>query len=138
MLTAFAQTEPHAARAALNHGLRSRYTFLDRTLPDTGEILQGIDKFLAEQFLPALSGWKGFTPDDLGLLRLPARLGGIDLPSLAETAESELKALKEMTRAQVLEIVQQNLPHDAAIMEQLRCSAVQARDLARLQRRSNE
>ena len=138
VLTVFAQTEPHAAHAALNHGLRSRYTFLARTLPDIGEFLQGIDKFLAVEFLPALSGRKGFTPDDLALLRLPARLGGIGLPSLAETAKSELKASKEMTRAQVLEIVQQNLPHDVASIEQIRRSAVQVRNLARLQCRSNE
>ena len=114
VLTAFGQTEPHAAHAALNHGLRSRYTFLVRTLPDTGEILQGINKFLAKELLHALSRRKSFTTDDLSLLRLQARLGGIGLPSLAETAESELKASKEMTRAQVLEIVQQNLPHDAS------------------------
>ena len=68
VLTNFAQTEPHAAHAALNYGLRSRYTFLVRTLPDTSENLQRIDKFMVEEFLPAISGRKGFTADDLALL----------------------------------------------------------------------
>ena len=110
VLTTFALTEPHAAHAALHHGLRSRYTFLIRTLPDTGGNLQRIDKLLAEEFLPAISSRKGFTSDDLALMRLPARLGGIGLPSFAETAEYEFNASKAMTQAQVEEIPTESPP----------------------------
>ena len=138
VLTNFAQTEPHAAHASLNYSLRSRYTFLVRTLPDTSETLQRIDKFMVEEFLPAISGRKGFTADDLALLRLPARLGGIGLLSLAETAKSAFNASKAMMHAQVAEIVHQNLPHKDASVEQLHTSAVRARNLARQEHRKNE
>ena len=36
-----------------------------------------LDEFLEECFLPVLTGRTCFTTDELTLLRLPARLGGI-------------------------------------------------------------
>ena len=138
VLATFARTEPHAAYAALTHGLGSKYTFLMQTLPDTNKVLHKIDKFLVEELLPALSNRKGFTDDELSLLRLPARLGGIGLPSLTGMADSELAASQAMTKAQVEEIVQQNLPHKAASIEQMHQSAIRARNQAKEYRRKTE
>ena len=138
VLTIFAQTEPHAAHAALTHGLRSKYTFLLRTLPDHNKALDKIDKFLTEEFLPAVSNRKGFTTAELAMLQLPARLGGIGLPSLADIAVSGLEASKDMTLSQVSEIVEQNVPHKAATIGQMHRSAVQARNAAKAHRKKKE
>ena len=138
VLANFAETEPHAAFTALTHGLRSKYTYLLRTLPDTANAFARIDKFLEEELLPRLSYRKKFTAEDLRLLRLPASLGGIGLLSLADAAPFELEVSKDMTRAQVTEIVQQNLPHQRASVEQVHVSAVRARNMARQKRRKAE
>lgn len=138
VLSTIAETEPHAAFTALTHGLRSKYTYLLRTLPAITGYLEKVDKFLQEELLPRLTHRKTFNADDLEMLRLPARLGGIGLPSLAGTAAFELASSKAMTAAQVNEIIQQNVDREAARVEDVRMAAVRARNAAKVQRQKAE
>ena len=138
VLARFAQTEPHAAFAALGHGLRSKFAFLLRTLPPALEVLQKVDSQLEERYLPAVSGHADFTPDELSLLRLPARLGGTSWPCLAEAADFEHKASKGMTDAQVEEIVKQNAPHAVPSIGSVHKAAVQARNKSHLRRHKEQ
>ena len=58
--------------------------------------VQYIDsRVLEEQLLPVLTGHQRFTADELAILRLPARLGGIGLPFLSFWANNELAAAKK-------------------------------------------
>ena len=107
-LSEIATTEPHAAYAALTHGLRGRWTYLLRTLEFSAEQLQRLDDTVTEHFLPALTGKRTFTADDLSLLRLPCRLGGIGLPYFKEIATSQLQASQVITSSQVDEIIYQH------------------------------
>ena len=75
-LTEIAKTEPHAAYAAISHGLRGRWTYLLRTVPFPAQCLTDLDKVITEELLPALAGRDSFLPEELNLLRLPCRLGG--------------------------------------------------------------
>ena len=138
VLIRFAQTEPHAALAALTHGLRSKFAFLQRTLPDINETIQRLDTLLEQKFLPAISGRENFTADELALLRLPARLGGIGLPSFSAAANSELSASKEMTQTQVAEILHQSVPHQMPDTATVHKAAVQARNIAKGRRRKEQ
>ena len=137
VLAKFAQTEPHAAFTALTHGLRGRYTYLLRTMPDTAASVKRVDDFFEQDLLPALSYKKFFTSNDMHLLRLPARLGGLGLPSLAEAATFELQASKKMTGAQVDEILLQNTPHPVESVEKVHVAAVHARNTAKQERRKS-
>ena len=107
-LTQLAKTEPHAAHAALTHGLRGRWTYVMRTLamPETDQL--ALDAAVVE-LLSTLTG-RG-TPlhdDELALLQLPCRLGGIGVPSFKSMACRELSASQAMTCHQVDEIIHQN------------------------------
>ena len=137
-LSKFARTEPHTALAALTHGLRSRFTFVLRTMPSTEESLAVLDQVLEKQFLPALTGKLSFTSDELTLLRLPARLGGIGLPWFSRMATTELKASREMTQAQVKEILLQNVDHHVPGFASVHKAAVKARNVTKTRRRKEE
>ena len=69
------------------------------------------------------------------LLRLPACLGGLGLPSIAKAATFELQASIKVAFAQVDEIVPQNTPHRVEIVEKVHVAAVHTRNLAKQQRK---
>ena len=137
-LSEFAKTEPHAAYTAFTHGLIGRYTYLMRTLPAPMHGLEALDGVIATRLLPALTGHSNFTAEDLELLRLPARLGGMGIPHLSVLAADHLVASREMTKGQVREIFLQNCPHDPPTVEVIHGDAVRARNRAKQVRRKNE
>ena len=107
-LAEFAQSEPQAAYAALTHGLRGRWNYLLRTMDGTEEAVEPLDRSIRHVLLPQLTGQGAVPEEDIPLLYLPARLGGIGLPCLALVAAEEHKTSVEITRAQVDEILWQN------------------------------
>ena len=137
-LSQFAQTEPHAAFTALTHGLRGRYTYILRTLPVSLEGLQSMDDTIVTLLLPALTGRTNFSTEEIELLRLPARLGGIGIPHLVGMAGDELVGSTAMTKGQVREIVLQNTDHPTPQVDTVHREAVQSRNHRKAQRRKNE
>ena len=130
-LSELATTGPHAAYAAFTHELRGRWTYLLRTLEFSAEQLQRLDDTVTEHFLPALTGKRTFMADDLFLLRLPCRLGGIGLPYFKEIATSQLQASQVITCSQVDEIIHQHdrewQHHSCDFVDQLaRCERASA------------
>ena len=97
-----------------------------------------LDALLEMQFLPSLTGRSGFSADELSLLKLPARLGGIGLPSFTTMADTELAAAKAMTQAQVVEIQEQNNPHEVPPFQKVHRSAVLAKKAHAKQRKKSE
>ena len=110
-LVQIARTEPHAAYAALIHGLRGRWTYLFRTSSVPEDCLATLDSIITTDFLPAIMGRDALTADDLALLRQPTRLVGLAIPSLQKIASKEHDSSKAVTTDQVEEIVRQ---HDSA------------------------
>ncbi len=45
-LTTIAETEPHAAYAAITHGLASKWIYLSRTTPDISEHLEPLERII--------------------------------------------------------------------------------------------
>ena len=137
-LATFAVTEPHAAFAALTHGLHGKYTYLLRTLPAPVEGLDDLDNAIVQWLLPALTGRAKFSDAELELLRLPARLGGMGLPHLRAVAADHLAGSREMTKGQVNEIFMQNCQHDTPTVNTLHREAESARNRMKNRRRKAE
>ena len=106
-LAGFAETEPHAAHAALTHGLKSRWTYILRTMPTDAEDLRRLDDTLVSTVLPRLTGRQCFSRNELAMLRLPVRLGGMAFPHLAGVAEGELTSSKNVTHLQTQSLLHQ-------------------------------
>ena len=77
-LSSFAKSEPHAAYAALTHGLMSHWMFL-RSIEGIAHLMQPVEDAIRLQLLPAITSREALTDDERDLLALPARLGGIGL-----------------------------------------------------------
>ena len=55
-LTEIAKSQPHAAYAAYIHGEQHKYTYFLRTLNNISEVLEPLDKIIANDFIPSLFG----------------------------------------------------------------------------------
>ena len=66
-----------------------------------------MDAFMVQQLLPVLTGHCSFSDDELKLLYLPARLGGIGFPCMKNIASQEFEASRKVTAPQVKEILRQ-------------------------------
>ena len=114
MLSSIATTQLHTAHAALTHGLTSKWTFLIRTIPSIGHLLQPLGDIMRFHFIPALTGRS--SPNDLerDLLALPAQLGGIAVinPSnLSQTKYSASQKISQPDTSQILHQIPTYPPH---------------------------
>ena len=78
-LSVFAESQPHASFTVLTHGLISKWSFLSRTTPNIGVLLEPLEITIRSKLIPAMLGCS--TPDDVlrDLFSLPARLGGLGI-----------------------------------------------------------
>ncbi len=88
-LADIATTQPHAAYAALNHGLSSKWTYMCRTTPITSHLMKPLDESLRTHLIPSLTGNPPPNDIETALLALPAREGGLGIrvPSIQATYE---------------------------------------------------
>ena len=70
-LSSIAVTQPHAAYAAFTHGQTSKWTYLERTIPDIGDLLKPVENAIRQRFLPSLTGQNAFNDADRDLMALP-------------------------------------------------------------------
>ena len=56
LLSGIALAQPHAAFAAYTHGLKSKWSFLSRTVLDISPLLHPLELILRTLFIPAITG----------------------------------------------------------------------------------
>ena len=90
-LAQIASSEPQLSYAAFVYGTSKRWNFLARTTPGISDLLFRLEYHIKETFIPAIIG-KQFIPDYLrAIFSLPARLGGLGISNICETAELEYR-----------------------------------------------
>ena len=88
-LTKIAKTDPHAAYTAFTHGLRHRYNYICRTIPDISDLLAPLEKAIREQLIPALTNRHLCNDIERKLLALPPKNGGLGIINVVEMASIE-------------------------------------------------
>ena len=68
-----ASMQLHAAYAATTNGLTNKWSFLQKTAPNIGDLFQPHESAIRHHLLPALTGRKGITDLERDLLALPTR-----------------------------------------------------------------
>ncbi|KAL9959428.1 hypothetical protein ACROYT_G032751 [Oculina patagonica] len=115
-LAEFAISQPQASYAAFTVGLRHRWTYFLRTLPDITDLLAPLERAITEVLIPAITDHQVST-DERSLLALPVRMGGLGLANPSESSSLEYEASVTVTEPLVQRIVAQNhQPPDAADM----------------------
>ena len=78
-LSVIAQSQPHTAYAAFNHGLTSKWSFISRTIPNIEDLFKPLETSIRHKFLPALTGQNQFDDTTRDLIATPVRLGGLGI-----------------------------------------------------------
>ena len=97
LLSQAALSHPHAAFAAYIHGQASKWTYISRTIPGIGHLLEPLEQVIQEKFIPAITGRPSCSKIERSLLALPARMGGLGLTIPSADAEHCYEASSKIT-----------------------------------------
>jgi hypothetical protein len=99
-------SQPQASYAAYTFGLKHRWTYFLRTLPDIQDLLEPLEKAISQILIPAITDHQ-CNPLYRDNLALPARLGGLGLENPSHETEREYASSKRVTAPLVDQIVAQ-------------------------------
>ena len=118
-LAEFAVSQPQACFAVFTFGLKHRWTYFLRTLPDIDTLLEPLERAIAEVLIPSITE-RNCSSTERDLLELPC--GWVDWGFYpVENAGSEYKASVSVTAPLVNQIVAQaHEPTDEADVNDLR------------------
>ncbi len=97
LLSEIAASQPHAAFSAFTHGMKSKWSYLSRTLPDSGCHLQALEDIIRCELLTTLTGRPPLNDTERKLMALPARLGGLGIVDPFLNAVQEYNASLRVT-----------------------------------------
>ena len=115
-LSEFAITQPQESNAVYTFGLKHRWAYFLRTLPDIQDLLQPLENAIAKAFLPAITEHE-CTQLEREILALQVRKGGLGVTNSYQEAAVEYAASTKITAPLVEQIQSQRheLPDDFRI-----------------------
>ena len=90
-LAGFARSQTQASYAAFTFGLRQRWTYFMRTLPDIERLLQPLERAVSDVLIPSLIG-RNCSETERDLVALPVRMGGLGLINPYVSADAKYQA----------------------------------------------
>jgi hypothetical protein len=97
-LSLVAKVQPHAAHALLVHGLRHRWTFIQRCMGDVEGAFDELESVLRSDFIPSLFGdGEAISDRDRDIYGLPSRVGGLSIDNPAEGVAGKHADSAELT-----------------------------------------
>ena len=133
-LSTIASTEPHAAYAALTHGLSSRWLYLSRTMPSIDQHLQRLEEVLLEEVLPNLTHRPPPSTSDRDIFALPIRHGGLGIRNPTYQADFEYTTSHAVCTPIINNITSGNYVYDY----ECECSQMTAKMEMEKQRRNRQ
>ena len=121
-LATFAVSQPHAAHSAFTHGFSNKWSYLSRTIPGIGSLLQPLESSIRSILIPALTGQPPPNDGLRDLFALPARLGGLALSNPVSSADDEYLASTKISDPLKCAILQQSFEYSDEIIS-LQCNA---------------
>ena len=97
-LAMIAKIDPHCAYAGYTHGLRHKFTYTMRTIPDIGSLLQPLEEAIRNKLIPALTEQLVLSDDERSLIALPVKLGGLGIPNPCKDAQHEFENSVNLTK----------------------------------------
>ena len=107
VLTDIARYEPHAAFAAFTHGLKHRYTFLMRTVPDISNEFELLDSAIDVFIETLLRGYR-FSAEERELFALPVKMGGLGIIIPSKLCEIQYSNSRTVTEELIEHVTEQN------------------------------
>ena len=115
-LAEIATTEPQACYSAYIFGLKHKWTYFLRTIPDTQDLLEPLERAVSQILIPTITGHK-INQLERDVLSLPVRCGGLGFGNPQAEAARELNSSVETTAPLVDQIMSQQhqLPDDSVV-----------------------
>ena len=115
-LAEFAVTQPQASYAAYTFGLKHRWTYFLRTLPDIQTLLEPLESAISSVFIPAITD-RQYGELDRDVLALPVNFGGLGVANPSGDANLDYTSSVKVTAPLVEQIVAKvhRLPEDSLI-----------------------
>ena len=115
-LAEFAQSHPQASYVAYTFGLRYRWTYYLRTLPNIEDLLEPLERVISDVMIPSMVDHK-CTQLERDILSLPVRLGGLGCTNPTQSANAEFQASVNVTAPLTEQIMSQlhETPHEAEV-----------------------
>ena len=88
-LSEIAKVEPHAAYAAYTHGMKHKFSYLIRTIPNSKEQLQPLEDTIRKKFIKSILNGYECNDTERQLLSLPPKFGGLGIPNVVTIADDE-------------------------------------------------
>ena len=131
-LAEFAVSQPQASSAAFTFGLRHRWTYFLRTLPDIADLLEPLERAISLVLIPALLEHQ-VAETERDLLALPVRMGGLGLVNPVNQSRQEYEASIKATGPLFKQIAKQAAepPNDEDVAGAQRCARQEKADSAR-------
>ena len=119
-LAEMARSEPHAAYSAFTFGVKHRWNFLMRTVPNIGPLFAPLEATIREKLLPELTGRHILAREDpeRAIIALPPRLGGLGIPNPWKIADTEHQNSMKLTAQLTQRIVDQDESTEIDLAEQ--------------------
>ena len=92
----FASEDPQSAYAAFTKGIWHRWTYVQRTIPETSKLFEPLETCIQNEFLPSLIG-RPVSDVERRILALPPRFGGIGIRDPSKTADLEFSVSCSIT-----------------------------------------
>ena len=115
-LAEFARSQPQASYTAFTFGLRHRWTYFMRTLPDIERLLQPLEHAISDVLIPSLIG-RNCSETEHNLLVLPVHMGGLGLINPSVSADAEYQASIRVSAPLIskLEVQSHETPEEAEV-----------------------
>ena len=114
-LSNIASIQPHVAYAATTHGLTNKWSFLQRTVLNIGDLFHPLKNAIRHHLLPALTGRKGITDLERDLLALPIRLSGLGIPNPTRVSSIQHGYSQNILAPLTALILQQDMSYSARV-----------------------
>merc|ERR1712002_765101 len=107
-LAEVAKTQPQAAYSAFTFGIKHRWNFIMKTVPNIEDLLLPLEKTMLHRLIPSIAGRRNLDFLDREIVALPPRLGGMGIPNPKRMAITEHENAKKLTARLTQLIVEQD------------------------------
>ena len=97
-LSTIAQSQPHSAYCSLMQSMKSKWTYILRTMSGIEDLLQPVEEVIRRELIPAITGRKYINDEERRLFALPPRLGGMGIDILPKIASRHHRSSSSITK----------------------------------------
>ncbi|XP_076042251.1 uncharacterized protein LOC143026133 [Oratosquilla oratoria] len=119
LLANFAKTEPQAAYAAFIYGVKHKWNYILRTVPNITDLLRPLEETIRNELIPAITNGRTINEEERKLMEFPPTMGGPGISNPLNLADTEHQNSMKLTSSLTNNIVSQDQRKET-IMEEIR------------------